>query len=121
MFPSDREFDETKCTCPLTANPSHLEANPVVLGKVRAKQEQLNDNERGKVLPVLAPMATQLLQAKVSLLNALAYRVSKGIALAHNPYRRKQSNRFHNSTTLFKVLTLPNRHCANGGSTNFSC
>ncbi len=39
----------------LTANPSHLEiADPVVLGKVRAKQDQLNDYiERVKVLPLL--------------------------------------------------------------------
>jgi hypothetical protein len=39
----------------LTANPSHLEiADPVVLGKVRAKQDQLGDVvERAKVLPLL--------------------------------------------------------------------
>jgi len=38
----------------LTANPSHLEAvNPVVLGKVRAKQDQHGDPERGAVLPIL--------------------------------------------------------------------
>lgn len=35
----------------LTANPSHLEAvNPVVCGKVRAKQDQHNDTERSKVM-----------------------------------------------------------------------
>merc|ERR1712224_1009135 len=51
---SDREFDGNKVHLSLTANPSHLEAvNPVVLGKVRAKQEQLNDKNRTKVLPVL--------------------------------------------------------------------
>jgi hypothetical protein len=38
----------------LTANPSHLEAvNPVVLGKVRAKQDQLGDTDRKQVVPVL--------------------------------------------------------------------
>ncbi len=38
---SDREFDGTSVHLSLTANPSHLEAvNPVVLGKVRAKQMQ---------------------------------------------------------------------------------
>ncbi|MCA0846663.1 2-oxoglutarate dehydrogenase E1 component [Salipiger thiooxidans] len=51
---SDREFDGNKVHLSLTANPSHLEAvNPVVLGKVRAKQDQLNDVERRQVLPIL--------------------------------------------------------------------
>ena len=39
----------------LMPNPSHLEAvNPVVEGKVRAKQNLLGDRERSRVLPVLA-------------------------------------------------------------------
>ncbi len=51
---SDREFDGNKVHLSLTANPSHLEAvNPVVLGKVRAKQDQKHDKERSRVLPVL--------------------------------------------------------------------
>ncbi len=51
---SDREFDGNSVHLSLTANPSHLEAvNPVVLGKARAKQDQLNDADRTKVLPVL--------------------------------------------------------------------
>ena len=51
---SDREFDGNEVHLSLTANPSHLEAvNPVVIGKVRAKQEQLKDTERKKVLPLL--------------------------------------------------------------------
>lgn len=51
---SDREFDGNKVHLSLTANPSHLEAvNPVVLGKVRAKQAQLKDADRKRVLPVL--------------------------------------------------------------------
>ena len=51
---SDREFDGNSVHLSLTANPSHLEAvNPVVLGKVRAKQDQLNDVNRTAVLPVL--------------------------------------------------------------------
>jgi len=39
----------------LTANPSHLEAvNPVVLGRVRAKQRQSEDSDkRSKVIPIL--------------------------------------------------------------------
>jgi 2-oxoglutarate dehydrogenase E1 component len=51
---SDREFDGNVVHLSLTANPSHLEAvNPVVLGKVRAKQAQIGDTERRAVLPVL--------------------------------------------------------------------
>ncbi len=50
---SDREFDGNKVHLSLTANPSHLEAvNPVVLGKVRAKQGQ-HDDDRTTVIPVL--------------------------------------------------------------------
>jgi 2-oxoglutarate dehydrogenase E1 component len=51
---SDRTFDGNTVHLSLTANPSHLEAvNPVVLGKVRAKQDQLNDTDRTQVLPIL--------------------------------------------------------------------
>ncbi|MBK4214853.1 2-oxoglutarate dehydrogenase E1 component [Paracoccus caeni] len=52
---SDREFDDNKVHLSLTANPSHLEAvNPVVLGKARAKADQLGDaEERVAVLPIL--------------------------------------------------------------------
>ena len=51
---SDREFNGNEVHLSLTANPSHLEAvNPVVLGKARAKQDQLNDVNRTQVLPIL--------------------------------------------------------------------
>ncbi|SMO54766.1 2-oxoglutarate dehydrogenase E1 component [Ruegeria faecimaris] len=51
---SDREFDGNSVHLSLTANPSHLEAvNPVVLGKVRAKQDQLNDTDRTRVMAIL--------------------------------------------------------------------
>jgi len=53
---SDREFDQNKVHLSLTANPSHLEiVDPVVLGKVRAKQDQHGDppDQRISVLPLL--------------------------------------------------------------------
>ena len=51
---SDREFDGNTVHLSLTANPSHLEAvNPVVLGKARAKQDQLKDQNRRRVLSIL--------------------------------------------------------------------
>ena len=50
---SDREFDQNRVHLSLTANPSHLEiVDPVVLGKVRAKQDQRDDYERKEVLPL---------------------------------------------------------------------
>ena len=52
---ADREFDGNTVHLSLTANPSHLEAvNPVVLGKARAKSDQLGDvTDRSSVLPIL--------------------------------------------------------------------
>ena len=52
---SDREFDGNAVHLSLTPNPSHLEAaDPVVLGKARAKQAQLGDKiTRESVLPLL--------------------------------------------------------------------
>ena len=48
---SDRDFDGNNVHLSLTANPSHLEAvNPVVIGKVRAKQDQIGDADRTQVL-----------------------------------------------------------------------
>ena len=51
---TDRIFGENKVHLSLTANPSHLEAvDPVVVGKVRAKQDQLGDRERKHVMGLL--------------------------------------------------------------------
>lgn len=51
---TDRSVLGQKIHMSLTANPSHLEAvNPVVIGKVRAKQLQKKDAERRKVMAVL--------------------------------------------------------------------
>jgi 2-oxoglutarate dehydrogenase E1 component len=53
---ADREFDGNQVHLSLTANPSHLEiVNPVVLGKVRAKQDQhgATPEDRRMVMPLL--------------------------------------------------------------------
>ncbi|MGH7186225.1 MAG: thiamine pyrophosphate-dependent enzyme, partial [Pseudomonadota bacterium] len=51
---SDREFDGNTVHLSLTANPSHLEAvDPVVVGKVRAKQVQRQDRDRTEVMGLL--------------------------------------------------------------------
>src|SRR5215203_2886545 len=53
---SDRSFDGNSVHLSLTANPSHLEiVDPVVLGKVRAKQDQFGDppERRSSAMPLL--------------------------------------------------------------------
>ena len=51
---SDRDFDGNTIHLSLTANPSHLECvDPVVIGKVRAKQAQRGDEEGTQVMPLL--------------------------------------------------------------------
>lgn len=53
-FSSDKEFGGNKVHLSLTSNPSHLEAvNPVVNGRVRAKQDQFNDTNREQVMGIL--------------------------------------------------------------------
>jgi 2-oxoglutarate dehydrogenase E1 component len=50
----DREVGGRNVHLSLAANPSHLEAvDPVVLGKVRAKQQQRGDEERREVVGIL--------------------------------------------------------------------
>ncbi len=51
---SDRVFDDMNVHLSLAPNPSHLEiVDPVIVGRVRAKQQQLGDVDRTKVLGIL--------------------------------------------------------------------
>ncbi len=51
---TDRVFDGNSVHLSLCANPSHLEAvNPVVVGKVRAKQTERGDRERRQIMGLL--------------------------------------------------------------------
>ncbi|MBA3813370.1 MAG: 2-oxoglutarate dehydrogenase E1 component [Alphaproteobacteria bacterium] len=73
---TDRIFNGHKMHLSLTANPSHLEAvDPVVVGKVRAKQSQLEDSDRSKVMGLLlhgdAAFAGQGIVAETFLLSQL--------------------------------------------------
>ncbi len=87
---SDRDFDGNIIHLSLTANPSHLEAvNPVVIGKVRAKQNQRKDNDYSKVLPLLmhgdAAFAGQGLVAETFMISDLpGYRVGGTIHFVVN-------------------------------------
>src|SRR6202048_5261396 len=48
---SNREFDGNHVHLSVTANPSHLEiVDPVVLGKVRAKQDQLGGTREDRTM-----------------------------------------------------------------------
>ena len=87
---SDRDFDGNVIHLSLTANPSHLEAvNPVVIGKVRAKQRQHQDTDRTKVMSLLlhgdAAFAGQGLVAETLALSELrGYRIGGTIHLVIN-------------------------------------
>ncbi|MCB9928724.1 MAG: 2-oxoglutarate dehydrogenase E1 component [Alphaproteobacteria bacterium] len=87
---SDREFDGKVVHLSLTPNPSHLEtADPVVIGKVRAKQEQKHDTAREKVVACLlhgdAAFIGQGVVAETFLLSDLkGYRVGGTIHVVIN-------------------------------------
>ncbi len=87
---SDRDFDGNTVHLSLTANPSHLEAvNPVVIGKVRAKQKLKNDTDRTKVLSLLlhgdAAFAGQGLVAETLAISELkGYRIGGTIHFVIN-------------------------------------
>lgn len=87
---SDRDFDGNTIHLSLTPNPSHLEfVNPVVIGKVRAKQMQRNDIESKAVLPMLlhgdAAFAGQGITAETLMISELpGYRVGGTIHIVIN-------------------------------------
>ncbi len=87
---ADREFDDKTVHLSLTANPSHLEAvNPVVLGKVRAKQAQYEDPAGDTVMPMLlhgdAAFAGQGVVAETLMISELrGYRVGGTIHFVIN-------------------------------------
>ncbi len=87
---SDRDFDGNTIHLSLTANPSHLEVvNPVVIGKVRAKQMQRDDQDGKKVMPMLlhgdAAFAGQGIVAETLLISELpGYRVGGTVHIVIN-------------------------------------
>ena len=87
---SDREFEGKKIHISLVPNPSHLEAvDPVVIGKVRAKQTQLKDKNNNKVFGLLihgdAAMAGQGIVAETfAMSQLLGFRTGGTIHFAIN-------------------------------------
>ena len=73
---TDRQFEGKKIHLTLSPNPSHLEAvNPVVVGKVRAKQTISNDKTNDKIMGLLihgdAAMAGQGIVAETFAMSQL--------------------------------------------------
>ena len=106
---NDREFDGNKVHLSLTPNPSHLEiVDPVVLGKVRAKQDQLGatPDNRTMALPLLihgdAAFAGQGVVSECFGLSELKGYRTGGSAAFH----RQQPDRLHDLSALFAVLAL---------------
>lgn len=87
---SDRDFDGNTIHLSLTANPSHLEfVNPVVIGKVRAKQIKRNNVQSNEVMPLLlhgdAAFAGQGIVPETLLISELpGYRVGGTIHIVIN-------------------------------------
>lgn len=87
---ADRDFEDNTIHLSLTANPSHLEfVNPVVIGKVRAKQVQRNDKSAEQVVPMLlhgdAAFAGQGIIAETLMISDLpGYRVGGTVHIVIN-------------------------------------
>lgn len=118
---SDRDFDGNEIHLSLTANPSHLEAvDPVVIGKVRAKQVQRNDLESTQVMPILlhgdAAFAGQGIVAETLMISDLpGYRVGGTIHIViNNQIGFTTQPRFSRSgpypTDVAKMLSAPIFH-----------
>ncbi len=128
---SDREFDGNKVHLSLTANPSHLEiVNPVVMGKARAKQDQMATvfdgdiiplSERSKVMPLLlhgdAAFAGQGVVAEILGLSGLrGHRVAGTVHfIINNQIGFTTNPRFSRSSPypsdVAKMIEAPIFHC----------
>ena len=113
---SDREFDGNKVHLSLTANPSHLEiVDPVVMGKARAKQDQLFGRTREEVVPLEA--ARQGAAAAAAWRRRLRrpgrhrrdprpVRPARPSRRRHAAFHHQQPDRLHHQSALLAVLAL---------------
>jgi 2-oxoglutarate dehydrogenase E1 component len=118
---TDRNFGDKKVHMTLAANPSHLEAvDPVVLGRVRAKQDLKGDTERTRCMGIImhgdAAFAGQGIVAEVLSLSQLdAYKtggtlhviVNNQIGFTTNPKSGRSSPY---STDVAKMVGAPIFH-----------
>ena len=118
---SDRDFDGNNVHLSLTANPSHLEfVNPVVIGKVRAKQMQRGGAQDTAVMPLVlhgdAAFAGQGITAETLMISELpGYRVGGTIHIVINNQigfttMPKFSRSGPYSTDVAKMLSAPIFH-----------
>ena len=106
---SDREFDDNKVHLSLTANPSHLEiVDPVVLGKVRAKQDQ----HRRDAVRIAPGDAASDPRRRFVRGPGRGRGVFRAFRSARSPHRRlgalhrQQSDRLHHQSALFALVAL---------------
>jgi 2-oxoglutarate dehydrogenase E1 component len=114
---SDREFDGNKVHLSLTANPSHLEGvNPVVLGKVRAKQASgATEPRRKRDRRRCCSTATRPSRARASWPSASRSRACEGLPhRRHDPLHRQQPDRLHHDAALLALLALSVRRREDG-------
>jgi 2-oxoglutarate dehydrogenase E1 component len=89
-YSSDRDFGGKKVHLTLSFNPSHLEfVNPVVEGRVRAKQDRRGDAARKRVVPLLihgdaAFIAQGIVAETLNLANLPGYRTGGTIHVVIN-------------------------------------
>ena len=118
---SDRDFDGNSIHLSLTANPSHLEfVNPVVIGKVRAKQMQHGGSEDASIMPLVmhgdAAFAGQGITAETLMISELpGYRVGGTMHIVINNQigfttMPKFSRSGPYSTDVAKMLAAPIFH-----------
>ena len=106
---SDREFDGNRIHLSLTANPSHLEiVDPVVLGKVRAKQDQHGDPPDHAHLGAAAADARRRGVRRPGR-GGRMLRAVRPEGLPHRrlaAFHRQQPDRLHHLSALFALLAL---------------
>ena len=119
---ADRDFAGDSVHLSLTANPSHLEAvNPVVLGKVRAKQHQRGDGHR-------TPRHGSASAWRCSVCRPGCRRgnfrdvAAQGVPhRRHDPLCHQQSDRLHDQPGAFTLISVLLRCRQDGRRTHFPC
>ncbi len=111
---SDRSFDGNRVHLSLTANPSHLEAvNPVVLGKVRAKQDQRGESNAIAFCPCCCMAMRPLPAGGCGGMPATIGHQGPPHRRLH-PHHREQPDRLHHGAAFSRTSPLSHRYRADG-------